>query len=154
MKKILINARYWFAPVLIIIAMFGVLIGGMFSWVGVLLLGVGILIDTLMHYQTDGAGFDEDGETFGIAWLQNAVMYTMLAVFVLLQFALAWRISMYVSGAPLSAGYHHTLFGILPYQAGISGLDLIGATISSGIFAGIGIIYGHELSHKIGRAHV
>ena len=33
---------------------------------------------------------------------------------------------------------------------GITGLNLIGATLSSGIFIGIGIIYGHELSHTKG----
>ena len=82
MKKLLINARYWFAPTLIVVALLGVLVGGMFSWVGVLLLGVGIVIDTTLHFQTTGAGVDEEGETMGIAWLQNGVMYSMLGVFV------------------------------------------------------------------------
>ncbi|NKC15542.1 MAG: fatty acid desaturase [Gammaproteobacteria bacterium] len=81
-------------------------------------------------------------------------MYAMLGVFVLLQIALAWRIFQYMNGVPLSEGYSHTMFGFLPYQNGISGLDLIGATISTGIFAGIGIIYGHELSHTKGFSFV
>ena len=58
MKKFLINARYWFAPILIVVSLIGVLVGGMFSWVGVLLLGVGIVIDTTLHFQTVGAGVD------------------------------------------------------------------------------------------------
>ena len=154
MKKLLINARYWFAPILIIVSLLGVLVGGMFSWVGVLLLGLGIVIDTTLHFQTNGAGTDEDGETMGIAWLQNGVMYSMLGVFVLLQLALAWRIYGYVNGVPVAAGYESMLFGILPYQAGISGMDLVGATLSTGIFAGIGIIYGHELAHTKGFAFI
>jgi alkane 1-monooxygenase len=154
MKKILVNVRYWFAPILIIVAMLGVLVGGMFSWVGLLLLGVGIVIDTAMRFQTAGAGVDENGENLGVAWLQNGVMYSMLGVFVLLQLSIAWRVYQYVQGVPISAGFDHMLFGILPYQEGITGLNLIGAAISSGIFAGIGIIYGHELAHTKGFAFV
>ncbi len=154
MKKFLVNARYWFAPILILASMVGVLVGGMFSWYGVLLLGVGIVIDTLLRFQTPGAGYDDNGETMGIPWLQNSVMYSMLGVFVLLQVSLAWRIYQYVNGVPISQGFDHMLFGILPYQNGISGLNLIGATISTGIFAGIGIIYGHELAHTKGVTFV
>ncbi len=154
MKKLLINVRYFVAPVLIIAAMVGVLVGGMFSWLGVLLLGLGIVIDTLLRVQTAGAGVDENGDTNGIPALQNGVMYSMLFVFVALQLALAWRIYQYTTGVPLSAGFDHTMFGFLPYQNGITGLDLIGAALSTGIFAGIGIIYGHELSHTKGFSFV
>ena len=154
MKKILINARYWFAPFLIIVTMFGVLMGGMFSWIGLLLLGVGIVIDTLLKFRPAGAGYDNNGETMGVPWLQNSIMYGMLGIFVLLQLAMAWRVYQYVSGVPVSAGFDHMMFGILPFQNGITGLDLIGATLSTGIFAGIGIIYGHELSHTKGFAFV
>ena len=148
----LINARYWFAPVLIIVTMFGVLMGGMFSWVGLLLLGVGIVIDTLLKFRPAGGGVSQSGETIGVPWLQNGIMYGMLGVFVLLQLSLAWRIYQYVNGVPVSAGFDHMMLGFLPFQNGIAGLDLIGATISTGIFAGIGIIYGHELSHTKGFA--
>ena len=37
---------------------------------------------------------------------------------------------------------------------GITGVELVGAAISTGIFAGIGIIYGHELSHTKGFSFV
>ena len=40
--------------------------------------------------------------------------------------------------------------GVITMTEGISGLNLIGCTLSSGIFIGIGIIYGHELSHTKG----
>ncbi len=154
MNKFLINIRYFIAPVLIIVSMIGVLVGGFFSWLGLILLGVGILQDTTMRKQSSGAGFDDNGDTNGIPALQNAVMYFMLGIFVLLQVVLAWRIFQYVNGVPISPGYDHTMFGFLPYQNGISGLDLIGAAISTGIFAGIGIIYGHELAHTKGFSFV
>ncbi len=148
MKKIMFNVRYFFAPILILVAMFGVILGGIFNWVGVALLVAGIFIDTAMKFQSRGAGFDEDGNTYGIPGLQNGVMYVMLPVFVLLQLALAWRIFQYVTGAPVEVT--GMLWGVLPMTSGITGLDLIGATCSIGIFAGIGIIYGHELSHTKG----
>jgi len=148
MKKLMINARYFFAPLLILVAMFGVVLGGIFSWVGVALLVAGIFIDTAMKFQSRGAGFDKDGNTNGIPGLQNGVMYFMLPVFVLLQVVLAWRIFQYVTGVPVEVTA--MIWGVLPYTNGITGLDLIGATASIGIFAGIGIIYGHELSHTKG----
>jgi hypothetical protein len=98
-----------------------------------------------------GPGFDENGDTYGIPALQNTVMYVMLPVFALLQVALAWRVFQYTTGAPIETG---TLFGVLPMQSGITGLELVGASISTGIFAGIGIIYGHELSHTKGFSFV
>jgi hypothetical protein len=151
MKKIFINIRYFLAPILILVSMVGILIGGPLVWTGVVLFGVGILLDTLsMPLHTKGAGFDDNGETNGFAGLQNAVMYIMLPVFVLLQLAMAWRIFQYVNGVPIEAG----MFMGIPIQMGISGSQLIGATLSTGIFAGIGIIYGHELAHTKGFSFV
>lgn len=152
MKKMMVNARYFFAPVLILVTMSGVMLGGIFNWLGVALLVTGILIDTAMKFQTRGAGFDKDGDTIGIPDLQNIVMYVMLPVFALLQVVLAWRIYQYVTGVPVETT--GMLFGVLPMVNGITGLDLIGATCSIGIFAGIGIIYGHELSHTKGFSFV
>jgi hypothetical protein len=63
---------------------------------------------------------------------------------------MAWRIFQYVNGVPIEAGM---LMGI-PIQMGITGGELIGATLSTGIFAGIGIIYGHELAHTKGFSFV
>ena len=45
MGNLLLNARYLLAPVLIIVAGAGVLIGGMAAWTGVILLFVGLLVD-------------------------------------------------------------------------------------------------------------
>ena len=130
MIKLLVNIRYFIAPLLILVTLAGVLAGGAWAWTGVGLLGVGIILDTLISVQTRGA-LDENGETLGIPWLQNTVMYLMLPVFVALQLALAYQI-----------------------YNGMAGAELLGATLSTGIFAGIGIIYGHELSHTKGIAFV
>ena len=150
MEKFLINIRYLTAPVFILVAMYGVFVGGPWVWTGLFLLGLAVVADTLMTEMTMGAGVDEDGEFYGIPAFQNSVMYAMLGVFVLLQFNLAWRIYEYVTGAPLGVG---EMFGISVYE-GITGTQLVGAALSSGIFAGIGIIYGHELAHTKGFSFV
>ena len=150
MKKLLINARYLLAPLLILAALFGVLTGGPWVWTGVLLLGLGIIIDTLTTRQTAGAGFDDSGNMNAVPEIQNGLMYGMLGVFVLLQLVLSWRIWQYVNGVPIG---ETSLLG-LTVQDGITGTQLIGAVLSTGIFAGIGIIYGHELAHTKGFSFV
>lgn len=150
MKKFLINARYFIAPMLILSSIFGVVAGGPWVWTGVVLLGIGIIVDTLTRKQTPGAGFDDEGGLFAIPGLQNGVMYGMLGAFVLLQIVLAWRVYQYVNGVPI---VESTLLG-MAIQDGITGSQLIGACLSSGIFAGIGIIYGHELAHTKGFSFV
>ncbi len=150
MEKFLINARYFLAPLLILCALFGVLAGGPWVWTGVALMGVGIIIDTLTTGLTPGAGFDDEGETFGSVPLLNGTMYGMLAIFIVLQIALAWRIWQYVNGVPMG---ETTLLG-MSVQDGITGTQLFGAVMSTGIFVGIGIIYGHELAHTKGFSFV
>ena len=100
MKKLLVNIRYFIAPLLILVTLAGVLAGGAWAWTGVGLLGVGIILDTLINVQTRGA-IDENGETLGIPWLQNTVMYMMLPVFVALQVALAYQIYNGMAGSEL-----------------------------------------------------
>lgn len=150
MKKVLINARYMIAPLLILSTVIGVIAGGPWVWTGVLMLGLGIIVDTLTRTQTPGAGFDENGNTYASAGMQNGIMYGMLGAFVLLQVVLAWRVWEYVTGVTIS---QTTLLG-MNIQAGITTSQLIGACLSSGIFAGIGIIYGHELAHTKGFSFV
>ena len=124
----------------------------MFVWVGVALFGVGIILDTLtMPFHPAGAGFDDNGDTMGMPTLQNTVMYVMLPVFALLQVALAWRVMQYVDGTAITTTM---LYGMIPMTNGITGLELAVAAASTGIFAGIGIIYGHELSHTKGFSFV
>ncbi len=150
MNKFLINARYMLAPISIVAAMYGVFIGGPWVWLGVYLLGAAIVLDAAVSRRTMGAGFDENGDTNGISWFHNAVMYVMLGVFVVLQMNLAWRVYEYVSGVPLGTA---EILGVTVYQ-GMTGSQLAGASLSSAIVAGIGIIYGHELAHTKGFSFV
>ena len=45
MGQLLLNMRYLLAPILIIVAGAGVLVGGIMAWLGVVLLFVGLLVD-------------------------------------------------------------------------------------------------------------
>ena len=65
MGNFLLNARYLLAPVLIIVAGAGVLIGGIMAWLGVALLFVGLLVDIATKFETTGVGVDENGDTEG-----------------------------------------------------------------------------------------
>ena len=143
--NILLNLRYLFAPILIIVAGAGVLIGGMWAWTGVILLFVGLLVDIATKFETSGVGYDENGETRGWATFQNLTMYFMLPVFVLFQLVMAYRLYTFMAlGGAEGAVVMELIPGILVMHEGITGLNLIGATLSAGIFIGIGIIYGHE----------
>ena len=78
MKKFLINARYYLAPLLIFASLFGVIAGGPWVWTGVFLLGVGIIVDTITPAQTMGAGFDENGEALNpIAFIEYAKTFVL-----------------------------------------------------------------------------
>ena len=59
MLKILHNMKYLLAPSLILVAFAGVLIGGVFAWTGVVLLFVGIFIDTAIKKQGDLLAINE-----------------------------------------------------------------------------------------------
>jgi len=152
MKKLLINTRYFMAPLLIIITALGLAMGGLYVWVGVALFVIGIAVDTLtMFAHPPGAGVDKNGNPNANPMLQNTVMYLMLPVFVILQIVFAYRLFEYTNGAEFQIMY---LFGAIPIQLGITGTELVGAALSTGIFAGIGIIYGHELAHTKGFSFV
>ena len=152
MSTIFANIKYLLAPSLILVTLAGVIAGGMLSWIGVALLGVGVIVDTILRKQASSSMHKEDGTTKASPTFQNFVMYMMLPVFVLLQLALAWRVYGFMTGVPVEITA--TWFGLIPVYSGITSLDLIGAVLSTGIFAGIGIIYGHELSHCKGFAFI
>ena len=101
MLKILHNMKYLLAPSLILVAFAGVLIGGVFAWTGVVLLFVGIFIDTAIKKQASSRMHDDNGNTLANPGFLNLVMYLMLPVFVLLQLALAWSVYGYMSGLSL-----------------------------------------------------
>ena len=129
MSTIFANIKYLLAPSLILVTLAGVIAGGMLAWTGVVLLGVGVVIDTLLRKQASSAMHKEDGTTKASPAFQNMVMYLMLPVFVLLQLALAWRISGFMSGVPVEVT--STWFNPIPVYSGITSLDLIGAVLSN-----------------------
>jgi alkane 1-monooxygenase len=142
--KFFINARYLIVPVSSLITIFGIFLGSTYAWTGAILFGFYIIIDTLTKDIHLKAEVDNDGNSYGIKIFQYLVMYVMLPVFIAIQIFLAWRLYQYTSGATLQ----NLSLGLIEYQNGISGINLVGAIISSGLWAGLGIIYGHELSHN------
>ena len=144
MKTLFVNTRYLIVPVMSIITILGLISGGINVWAGVALFGISAIVDTATKNIHLRADFDEEGNSYGIKIFQYAVMYLMLIVFVALQLALVWRIYLYVNGSPFDL---YSFYG-LTIQTGITTTNLIGAIISAGLWAGIGIIYGHELSHN------
>ena len=142
--KLFVNARYVIVPVMSLITIYGIFLGNIFAWVGVFLFGINIIIDTVtkdIHLRAD---FDNNGNSYGIKLFQYLVMYFMLPVFIFLQIALAWRLFQYTSSVPIN---NFSFLGVI-FQTGISGFNLVGATLSTALWAGLGIIYGHELSHN------
>jgi alkane 1-monooxygenase len=144
MKTFYVNARYLIVPVMTIATILGLFIGNSFAWLGVILFGLNTIVDTLTKNIHLRADFDDNGNSYGIKRLQYAVMYLMLPAFIFLQVILAWRLYQYTS----FTSFETLSFLGLSYQSGISGFNLIGSVLSAGLWAGLGIIYGHELSHN------
>ena len=144
MKTFYVNARYLIVPVMTIATILGLFIGNTFAWLGVILFGLNTIVDTLTKNIHLRADFDDNGNSYGIKKLQYAVMYLMLPAFIFLQVILAWRLYQYTS----VTSFETLSFLGLSYQSGISGFNLIGSVLSAGLWAGLGIIYGHELSHN------
>ena len=147
---------YLYTPIGIIACLLGVLKGGDWVWVGTAIFALNIVLDTLSSaLHTKGAATTRQGRPAGWAPILNLMMYAQLVSFVALQLALAWRVFQYVSGAPVETMVFTLpgLFGTdysFTYTSGITGLELIGATLSVGMHQGLGIIFGHELSHTKG----
>ena len=145
MKKFFNNVKYFLVPVLTAITILGIASGGIWVWAGLGFFALGIVIDTLViKYHTNGTGCDDQGNSYGVKGLQNLVMYSMLPLFIALQCTLAWRIYGYVNG---TAGGTILFLGWFPVTYETTEIELLGATVSAGLLAGLGIIYGHELSH-------
>lgn len=142
--KLFVNIRYLIVPAMSLITISGILLGGIYTWIGVILFGINTIIDTATKNIRHRADFNSEGNSYGIKLFQYLVMYLMLPVFILLQVVLAWRLYQYISLTPIETG---TFLGIT-YQVGLSGISLTGATLSAALWAGLGIIYGHELSHN------
>ena len=142
--KFYINARYLIVPISSLITILGIILGGIYAWTGVFLFGLYTVIDTLTKNIHLRAETNETGESYGIKKFQYSVMYVMLPIFILLQVVLAWRLYQYTSGALIQSS---DLYG-LTFESGIVATHLIGSVLSASLWAGLGIIYGHELSHN------
>ncbi|MGH8670640.1 MAG: fatty acid desaturase [Burkholderiales bacterium] len=150
MRKLFVNGQYFITPLLILATTLGIVKGGAWVWLGYWVLLAAIVMDALIRTQTAGAGVDANGKPLGIPGVLNSMMYAMLPVFILLQIALAWRVYQYAAGVPIG---EVELLGIR-VQDGITGWQLAGATLATGIWQGMGIIFGHELAHTKGFSFV
>ena len=132
MRTFAVNARYLIVPIMSLLTIGGILLGGGYTWLGVALFGVCTVIDIGTRNIHRRADFASDGTSYGVKRFQYGVMYTMLPVFIALQLALAWQIRKYVVSA----------------SEAVALSNLFGAILSAALWAGLGIIYGHELSHN------
>jgi alkane 1-monooxygenase len=146
MRKLLNSLEYSITPALIAVNIYGVAKGGGWVWLGVYLLLAAIAADTLFPGRVSGPVKDEQGRPQVIPWLLDGLIWAMLPVFVLQQLVLAWRAHQFVAG--LAPGTLN--IGGLELAATTTGWQLTGALISTGIWQGMGIIFGHELSHTKG----
>ena len=122
MKKLYVNVRYLIVPVMTVTTIIGLLIGGIYAWIGVFLFGINTILDTLtkdIHLRAD---FDEDGNSYGIKIFQYSVMYLMLPIFIILQLALANNLYKFI------------------YLEVLEISELVGSILSCGLWAGLGII--------------
>jgi len=138
---------YLYTPIGILATIAGILMGAPWVWIGIGIFGFNILMDTLTKgIHTRGAAVNKQGQPVGSAGILNLMMYFQLVSFVALQIAVVWRIYQYVAGVPIEMmswnGY--------AYQNGITGLELVAVVVGAGMHQGLGIMFGHELSHTKG----
>lgn len=150
MRKILANIQYLATPAFIGLSILGISRGSEWVWLGAALMGALVVADTLFPVLRNGTGKDAKGRWLGSPWFLNSVLYSVLPIYILQQVALAWRVHSWVTGIP--AG--ETEFWGLPIATATSNWELAGAVLSAGIWQGMGIVYGHELSHTKGWSFV
>ena len=154
MHKFLVNIRYFETPALILLALIGIVIGGPWVWTGVGLLIASMIIDyvtsVMKSVHAEPAGRDENGDLYGIDGLLKVMMWAQYPVFVMLQLALIWRVYEFVTGVPFGP---NEILGVT-INHGVTGWEMVGATISAGIYLGLGIMFGHELAHTKGPTFV
>lgn len=148
MRKLLFgHLVYLYTPIGIIACTLGIVKGGPWVWLGVAIFAANILIDTVTSStHPKGAATNANGKPLGVPAILNAMMYFQYVLFVCLQVVLAWRVYQYVAGVPVGPG---EMFGYA-ITDGITGWQLVGATIAAGMHQGLGIIFGHELAHTKG----
>ena len=148
MKKLILgHLVYLYTPLGIAACIWGLLHGGNWVWLGAGIFAFNIIVDSLATgIHPKGAATNTDGKPLGVPAILNLMMYLQYPLFVCLQLALAWRVYEYVAGAPPGSG---EILGV-SVSHGITGWQLVGAILSAGMHQGLGIIFGHELSHTKG----
>jgi len=148
MKRLFLgHLVYLYTPLGVLLCTFGILKGGIWAFLGIAIFGVNIALDTLSTgVHTKGAAADKKGDALGVSPLLNVMMYLQLVSFVALQVALAWRVYQYIAGTPIEAA----VWNGIAFTNGIGIWTLVGATVGAGLHQGLGIIFGHELSHTKG----
>lgn len=147
-KLILGHLVYLYTPLGILACIWGIFYGGNWAWLGVGIFAFNIAVDSMTAgIHPGGARTDKNGKPLGIPAILNLMMYLQYPLFICLQLVLAWRVYEYVAGVPVGASGE---FMGYQYMQGITGWQLVGATIGAGMHQGLGIIFGHELSHTKG----
>lgn len=138
---------YLYTPIGVLLCTFGILKGGWWAFLGLAIFGINIALDTLSTgLHTKGAAHDRQGDALGRGAFLNVMMYLQLVSFIALQLALAWRVYQFVAGVPIEPA----VWNGIAYTNGIGLWFLVGATVGAGMHQGLGIIFGHELSHTKG----
>jgi len=148
MRKLIFgHLVYLYTPIGILAAIAGILAGGPWVWVGMGIFGFNILMDTLTKgVHTRGAAVNKQGQPVGSAGMLNLMMYVQLLSFAALQVAVVWRIYQYLAGVPIET----MMWNGFAYQNGITGWELYAVVVGAAMHQGLGIIFGHELSHTKG----
>ena len=135
--KFFVNTRYLIVPIMTLLTIYGIFIGGAYSWLGVIFFGINILLDTLTKKIHLRADFDKIGNSYGVKSFQYSVMYLMLPIFIILQAVLALRLYQYTTTTPIENG----IFFGFNYQIGLTKFDLIGSTLSAALWAGGSVLF-------------
>lgn len=138
---------YMYTPLGILATIAGILLGGPWVWIGIGIFAFNITMDTLTSgIHSKGAAVNKKGQPVGSPAILNLMMYAQLLSFIALQVAVVWRIYQYVAGAPIET----MMWSGYAYQNGITGLELVAVVVGAGMHQGLGIMFGHELSHTKG----
>lgn len=138
---------YMYTPLGILATIAGILLGGPWVWVGIGIFAFNITMDTLTSgIHSKGAAVNKKGQPVGSPTILNLMMYAQLLSFITLQLAVVWRIYQYVAGVPIET----MMWNGYAYQNGITGLELVAVVVGAGMHQGLGIMFGHELSHTKG----
>lgn len=147
MRRLVVNGKYFAAPVVISGIALGIVLGGAWVWTGVIAFAACIVLDTLLTRQAAPPAVDDNGEPLAIPFVLKGVVHSMLPIYIALVASLAWRVGQYVDRVP-----HEVIevFGFFPVQMGVTGVELLGATLSVTLFMAMTALFGHELSHMHG----